>query len=131
MIESCWAIRLEMDTLLFSVVLFPNPSPELSLVDAEIWISKFKMGDLIWRVDMQNFALLGLELVLGGSSRSLITSLYVKFQNSKRRIHYGSWIYKITIGSGENFHPSKAKFYTSTRNIGSAILNFDILREDL
>ena len=30
------AIRLEMDILLFSSVLYPNPSPELKFVDAEI-----------------------------------------------------------------------------------------------
>ena len=31
-----WVISLEIGTLLFSSVLFPNPSPELSFVVAEI-----------------------------------------------------------------------------------------------
>ena len=35
MIES-WAICVKMGILLFSSVLFPNPSPELSVVDAGI-----------------------------------------------------------------------------------------------
>ena len=41
MIKS-WAILLEMGILLFSSVLFPNPSPELSFVNAEIKYGGFE-----------------------------------------------------------------------------------------
>ena len=45
MIES-WAIRLEMGVLLFLSVLFSNPSPKLSLVDAEIQYGGFEKKDV-------------------------------------------------------------------------------------